>query len=316
MVRPDRLTSPGMGRPPSGEQFPIAFQEQRATVVEVGGGIREYSDGGRAVLDPYGEAAMCDGAHGTPLIPWPNRLADGRYSFDGTTYHVALTEPAKHNAIHGFLRWRPWRATERGADRVVMAATVFPLAGYPFLLDVSVEYRLGPEGLAVTTTATNGGDTPCPFACGQHPYLSPGTGLLDDAELELDAATRITTDAERQLPTGREPVEGTAFDFRTRRRIGALAIDYGYADLARDAGGRATVRLWGADGRCAELWVDGAYPIVEIYTGDTLAPHRRRRGLGAEPMSCPPNGLQTGEGVLRLEPGESAVARWGVRLRG
>lgn len=76
--------------------------------METGGGVRKYTDSGRDVLQPYGRDAMCDGAHGTPLIPWPNRLADGRYRFDETDYQVALTEPTKHNAIHGFLCWRPW----------------------------------------------------------------------------------------------------------------------------------------------------------------------------------------------------------------
>src|ERR1700683_808668 len=95
--------------PPSGEQFEIAHGQQRATIVEVGGGVREYAVGERPVLDPYPVQAMSDGAHGTPLIPWPNRLADGRYRFDGVDYQVALTEPGKHNAIHGFLRWRAWR---------------------------------------------------------------------------------------------------------------------------------------------------------------------------------------------------------------
>ena len=51
---------------------------------------------------------LCDGAHGAPLIPWPNRLADGRYSFDGADHQLALTEPERHNAIHGLMRWRPW----------------------------------------------------------------------------------------------------------------------------------------------------------------------------------------------------------------
>lgn len=307
-----------MSRPPSGVQHRIAFGDQRATVVEVGGGVREYWDGDRPVLDPYDESAMCDGAHGTPLIPWPNRLAGGRYSFDGADYQVALTEPTKQNAIHGFLRWRPWRAAEREGDRVVMAASIFPLAGYPFLLDVAVEYRLHAGGLTVTTTATNAGDQACPYACGAHPYLSPGlspgAGVLDDAELELGAATRITTDDQRQLPTGREPVAGTAFDFRQRRRIGTLGVDYAFTDLTRNAEGLTTVHLWGADGRCAQLWVDEAYPIIEIYTGDTLAPHRRRRGLGCEPMTCPPNGFQSGEGVIRLEPGQTTTATWGARL--
>ncbi|HEY3587408.1 MAG TPA: hypothetical protein VGK85_09645, partial [Myxococcaceae bacterium] len=110
------------------------------------------------------------------------------------------------------------------------------------------------------------------------------------------------------------------------RRIGSLPIDFAFCDLAPDEDGRAWVRLWGADGRCAELWVDargapqGAgsmkpYPYLELYTGDTLAPERRRRGLGTEPMSCPPNAFQSGEGVIRLEPGASVTTRWGARLQ-
>jgi len=300
--------------PPSGEQLEISWGDQRATIVEVGGGVREYAVAGRPVLDPYPVDAMCDGAHGTPLIPWPNRLEDGRYRFDGADYQVALTEPEKHNAIHGLLRWRPWRAAERDAHRVVMAARLFPLKGWPFPLDVRVAYELGDGGLTVRTVATNIGTEPCPYGCGQHPYLSPGTGLVDEATLELDAAVRILTDNPRQLPTGQEPVDGTAFDFRKGRRLGDQPIDFPFTDLARDGEGRAWVRLVGSDGRRAELWVDRHYPIVEIYTGDTLAPDRRRRGLGTEPMSCPPNALATGEGVIRLEPGETIETAWGVRL--
>ncbi len=299
---------------PSGEQFEISHGDQRATIVEVGGGIREYEVDGRAVLDPYPVEAICDGAHGAPLIPWPNRLADGRYSFDGADHQVALTEPTKGNAIHGFLRWRNWQAAEREQDRVVMATTIHPLEGYPFTLEVSVAYELGDEGLNVTTVATNAGDRACPFASGQHPYLSPGTGLIDECTLELDAATRILTDSERQLPIGTEETAGTDFDFRSARTLGDQRLDFAFTDLARDDAGRAWVRLRSPDSGSAELWVDQSYPIVELYTGDTLSEPRRRRGIGSEPMTCPPNGFQSGEGVLRLEPGQTAKSQWGARL--
>jgi aldose 1-epimerase len=299
---------------PSGEQFEITDGEQRATVVEVGGGLREYEVGGRPVVDPYPVEKMCDGGHGAPLIPWPNRLADGRYRFEGAGYQVALTEPAKGNAIHGFVRWRPWRALERDAHRVVMGTLLYPLSGYPFALDLRLAYELGPGGLEVATTAINVGDRACPFGSGHHPYLSPGAGPIDECLLEVPAATRITTDDERQLPSGREAVEGTAFDFREPRRIGALEIDFPFTDLTRDADGRATTRLSAPDGSRAELWIDEHYPIFEIYTGDTLSPPRRRRGLGVEPMTCPPNAFQTGERLIRLEPGETLTTRWGVRL--
>jgi len=299
---------------PSGEQFELSLGGQRAVIVEVGGGVREYSVDGRSVLDPYPVEQMADGAHGAALVPWPNRLADGRYEWDGADHQVALTEPEKHNAIHGFLRWRPWTARERDPSRVVMATRLLPLMGYPFTLEVSVAYELGDDGLTVSTTAVNLGEKPCPYGCGQHPYLSPGEGLVDDCTVELDAATRILTDAERQLPTGREPVQGTPFDFRSPRRLGEEQVDFAFTDLARDAAERAWTRLRAPDGSCAELWVDESYPFVELYTGDTLSPSRARRGLGTEPMTCAPNAFQSGEGLVRLEPCESFTATWGVRL--
>ena len=299
---------------PSGEQLEIRLGEQRATVVEVGGGIREYAVGDRDVLEPYAVDAMCDAAHGAPLIPWPNRLADGRYAFDGVERQLALTEPDKRNAIHGLLRWRSWRCAEREPSRVVMATRLHPMPGYPFLLDVTVEYALTTDGLVVTTTATNAGDAALPYGTGQHPYLSPGAGAIDAAELELAAERWLPTDEERQLPTGVEPVAGSPYDFSVRRRLGDQAVDYAFTGLARDADGRAWVRLTGPDGRTAGLWVDERYPYLELFTGDTLPPGRRRRGLGCEPMTCPPNAFASGQDVVRLEPGERHVARWGVGL--
>jgi aldose 1-epimerase len=299
---------------PSGEQFEIASGDQRATIVEVGGGIREYEVGRRRILDSYPLDAMCDGDHGKVLLPWPNRLADGRYRFDGVDYQVPLTEPEKANAIHGFLRWRSWRAAEHTPNRVVMVTTLHPMTGYPFSLDVSVAYELGGAGLTVATTATNIGRTPCPYGCGQHPYLSPGTGLIDACTLQLDARTRILTDAVRQLPTGREAVAGTPFDFSQGKPLGNQKVDFAFTDLVRDESGRAWVRLSALDGHRVELWVDEHYPILQIYTGDTLVPERRRRGLGSEPMTCPPNALQSGDGLVRLEPGRSLTTTWGVHL--
>ncbi len=301
---------------PSGEQFQIVHGEQRATIVEVGGGIREYQVGGRPVLDPYAPTAMCDGAHGAVLVPWPNRLDGGRYRFDGQEQQLPLTEPERGNAIHGLLRWRNWRAVEHTDDRVVVGIRLHPQQGWPFPLDVSVAYELDDSGLTVHTTATNIGAGPCPFGSGQHPYLSPGAGaVLDDCTLEVRVRTRILTDPDRQLPAGRQPVPGTEFDFSSPRAIGHAQLDDPFTDLDRDDEGRASVRLGCPDGGTVELWCDDSYPVLQLYTGDTLAVDRRRQGLAAEPMTCPPNALATGEGVISLGPGQTQVSRWGVRLR-
>ncbi len=75
------------------------------------------------------------------------------------------------------------------------------------------------------------------------------------------------------------------------------------------------MRLTAPDGTGTEMWVDQHYPIIEVYTGDTLSPPRRRVGLGTEPMTCPPNAFQTGNGLTRLEPGQSLTTTWGARLK-
>ena len=281
--------------------------------MEVGGGVRTFEADGQPVLDPYPAESICDGAHGTPLIPWPNRLADGRYSFEDQDFQVALTEPEQGNAIHGFLRWQAWQPVEREADRVTMSVRIHPCPGYPFEVEATVAYQLGDGGLTVTTTLLNASDQACPVGHGQHPYLSGGAGLIDDCELQHPGRTRILTD-ERQLPNGREGVGGTPFDFGEQRSIGELEVDFAFTDLVRDAEGRAWTRLTRPEGSTASLWVDRAYPFVELYTGHTLSPDRARRGLGTEPMTCAPDGFNNREGLVILAPGEETKATWGARI--
>jgi aldose 1-epimerase len=301
-----------MSAPPSGHQFEIGHGPQRAVVVEVGGGIRDYRVDGRPVLDGYPVDEMCGGARGTPLLPWPNRLADGKYSFDGVTHQLPLTEPSTGTAIHGLTRWTNWTAREHSGHRVALATVLRPQPGYPFTLELTVDYTLDDRGLTVATTAVNAGEDRCPYAAGQHPYLTVGTELIDPCLLELEADLWLPVD-ERGLPTGREPVAGSHLDFRTPRRIADTVIDNAFTDLARDADQRAWLALSGPDGRTVRVWVDEHYRYLEVYTGDTQPPDVRRHGLGVEPMTCPPNGFASGEGLLVLGPGESITTRWGIR---
>src|SRR5215472_11784991 len=85
-------------RPPSGEQFDLESGEWRLTVVEVGGGLRELRRGDWPVLDGYPVDRMCSGGRGQALLPWPNRIDGGRYTFEGQSYQLALTEPLRENA--------------------------------------------------------------------------------------------------------------------------------------------------------------------------------------------------------------------------
>ena len=298
--------------PPSGEQIEIRHTNQRAWVVEVGGSLRTYQVGDRDVLDGYGVHERCTGARGQSLIPWPNRLGDGRYRFAGEDHQLPLTEPDKHNAIHGLTRWANWTPADRATDRVTMRHRVHPQPGYPFTLDLEITYSLATDGLSVRTVATNIGTTPAPYGTGAHPYLTVDTPTIDSVLLRAPGRTWLPTN-DRGIPTGAEPVSATEYDFQVPRLIGAAKLDTGFTDLARDQDGLARVELLAPDMRTTTLWFDQNYRYVMLFTGDSLAiPDRRRRGLGVEPMTCAPNAFQTGHGLQALQPGQSYTTSWGI----
>ncbi len=247
---------------PSGEQFELRSGEQRLVVVEVGGGIREW-DG---VLLGYGIEQLCSAGRGQVLAPWPNRLAEGRYEWNGRELQLPLNEVSSGSAIHGLVRWAAWRAVEVEPARVVLTHTLHPQPGYPFSLRLQVEYRLSASGLSVRSSAENVGAEAAPFGIGHHPYVLGPAG-----ELSLDG----------------EPVGSRELD-ETRHRPGGWRIDTGRA----------------------AVWADDAWPWVQVFTGDH--PRVERAGLAVEPMTCPPQAFRTGEGVIRLEPGESWSGEWGI----
>ena len=300
---------------PSGEQYELRHGDQRAVVTEVGGTLRRYQVAGRDFLDGFAADEMPTGGRGQVLLPWPNRIAGGTYTFAGRINQLALGEPRHGNASHGLTRWQPWRLVEQAADRVTLALTVFPQSGYPFALALELAYHLSDAGLSVRTTARNVGATALPYGAGHHPYFTVGTPTIDDALLRLPATTRLLTD-DRLIPIGREAVAGTPFDFRAPRRIGDLSLDTCFADLLPDTDGLTRIVLARADGAPRlTLTLDAAYRFAQVYSGDNLPdPAARRRGLAIEPMTCPANAFNSGEGLLILQPGESHSAVWGARV--
>lgn len=299
---------------PSGAQYEIRHGEHQATIVSVSGGLRVYSVGGRDVIDGYADDAICDGARGQTLVPWPNRVKDGTWSFDGTEQQLSLTEPSQHNAIHGLVRWSRWSLGQRDEGMVELECATVAQPGYPWTLHVANRWELGDLGLSVTTTIVNRSETPAPVAAGFHPYLTVGTPTIDDAVLHLPADSWLPT-GKQQIPTGKEAVQGSDYDFREPRRLGDIEIDYTFTGLHRDSDGRCRLRMSDPDNsRSVTLWVDEAYPYLEVFTGDALPdPGRRRQGLGVEPMSAPPNALATGESIVVLQPDEAWRGSWGIQ---
>ncbi len=306
--------------PASGEQHLIASGEQEAVVAEVGATLRSYACAGRDVCWGFAADEISGGGRGQVLAPWPNRLRDGTYSFDGLSGHAALDEPGRANAIHGLVRWVPWRLLEQPDPATVrLGYVLYPQPAYPYQVRLEVTYHLGEGGLVVRIAATGEGERRAPFGVGFHPYLSVGPAALDDARISLPARRRLVLD-ERGLPTGSEEVAGTPFEavagpggVEARPPLGEMQLDDCFCDLAADADGCWRARVGAdVDGSVTEVWGEGAFRYLMCFTGDSLPSGDRRRGVAIEPMTCPPDAFRSGEDLVVLGPAERFEASWGI----
>jgi aldose 1-epimerase len=298
----------------TGAQYQISAGDYRANITELGAGLRELWHREVPVIAGYQPDELPPGAAGQLLAPWPNRVDGGRYTFAGATYQLDLSEPGNGNAIHGLTRWAGWQATAVAEAVVELRYVLHGQPGYPFCLELSAQYRLEPEtGLQVTITASNAGSRPAPYGTGCHPYLTAGSPLVDECELELPGAAWLPADA-RGIPSGElQDIAATPYDFRHARSIGGIRLDHTLTGLTRDAAGLAWARLAGNDAQVA-LWAGQGYEWLQVFTGDTLDSEHRRRAIAIEPMTCPPNALASGRDLLILEPGDSVTRSWGIQV--
>jgi len=298
---------------PTGSQYELRHGAQRAVVTEVGATLRHYSVDGCDIVEDFPAGHMSPAGHGQVLAPWPNRLQAGSYRWEGAALQLPLSEPERGNAIHGLVRWQAWTASARTDDGVTLSHCIHPRDGYPFLVDVRLRYALDEAGLSVSVAAANRGDRPAPFGLGFHPYLRLDDNGVDGWRLSVPADTILVTDASG-IPTGRQAAKGTPFDFRSPRPIGSVPLDTAYTDLAGgpDNLHRVEITTASSGGPSITVWMDDSFSHVMVFSGDTLGPDRRRRALAVEPMTCPPNALASGESVIRLAPGATWSASWGI----
>jgi aldose 1-epimerase len=299
---------------PTGEQFTIRHGDREAVITEVGATLRAFTIAGQPFVDGFAAEEFVTGSRGVVMLPWPNRIEHGHYTFADQAQQLPIAEPAKGNAIHGLVRWANWTVIERAEARILMGYLLHAQSGYPFLLALEVEYALADAGLRVRTTARNVGPSPAPFGGGHHPYFTVGTEFVDAARLHVPAETYYLTN-ERSIPTGRASVVGTELDFRAEHPIGPLHIDTGYTDLAADAEGWRRIALIHPSGTPRlTVAMHPVYRYAQVFSGDTLPPDLRRRGLAIEPMSCAANAFNSGDGLRVLQPGETWSGVWEVRV--
>ncbi|MFG2000030.1 aldose 1-epimerase family protein [Spirillospora sp. NPDC048911] len=301
-----------MSEPITGAQYEITAGPYHAVVTEAGASLRALTHHGHALVLTHGADEPAPGAFGQLLIPWPNRVDRGRYSYDGEDHQLDVSEPGLDCAIHGLVRWSPWRLAERSPDRVRLTHRLLGAPGYPFRLDLEADYSLDPEhGLTVRITATNTGSRTAPYGHGAHPYITVGEPI---------GACTVTIPADHYLPVNDrmipdgppQPVSGTPHDLRDGRVLGDHKIDNAFTGLARDPGGLAWVHLAGSK-RTTSFWLDATHPWLEIFTADTIPAEYRRQGMGVEPMTCPPNAFATGTDLIDLKPAATHTGTFGIR---
>lgn len=298
---------------PTGRQFVLASADGRVTaqVAQVGASLRALEVDGVALVPPYPAGTATPSASGITLVPWPNRIRDGRWTQDGVTRQLPVTEPRTGSASHGLLRFMPYQPVDDGDAAVTLAATVYPQTGYPFQLDTTVTYALTDTGVAATHRITNVGADEAPVALGIHPYLCLGAVPVADLVLTVPGATWFELD-DRLLPVAERPVD-VAVDLRSGVRLGDVDLNLAYGSLARDADGVVRSTLRAPDGRTVTQWLGAGFDYVQVFTMSTYP--GQELAVAVEPMTAPADAFNSGQGLRRLAPGEMWELRWGLEYQ-
>lgn len=300
----------------NGRLYEIRSGRHRVVVAGVAATLLSWRVDGTEMLLTHQPHDVGEGYQGKTILPWPNRIDHGRYTFDGRQLQVPINEPSRDCALHGLMNFVEWLPVHHTSDEVTLEHHLHPHYGYPFAMAFRITYRVDEHGVRCTLTARNAGDTDAPLGTANHTYIAAGSGTIDSMTLQVPASTYYVTN-DRLIPTGTAPVAGTEYDFRSPRRVGSTVMDTAFTDLARDRHGRAIVRFGRADGTEVLLWVDETYDYLQIYTDDAPSADRAqppRSGITVEPNSCPPNAFVTGEGVIVLPAGHRHRASWGYQI--
>jgi aldose 1-epimerase len=304
--------------PALGEQHELTLEAAgrsvRAVITEVAAAIRHLSVDGVEITAGYGDEAPPPFGCGIVLVPWPNRVRDGRWTHDARTLQLDITEPARGNALHGLLRNTSYQVVDRTGCSMTLRAQVFPQNGYPFRLDTKVRYTLVSDGMHVTHTVRNVGSACAPVAVGAHPFLAIGDVPTDTLTLTVSADHHIDVD-DRLNPIGVSSVQGTDWDLRDGRTVATLNLDDAWSGLTMDGGG-STHWLSAPDGRTVSLWADEQFGYVQVF----ITREFPRRGelitaVAIEPMTAPADAFNSGEGLRWIEPGDCWSMSWAIRYR-
>jgi aldose 1-epimerase len=288
----------------------LRYGEQSARVDLDGGRLVSYEVEGREVVAAEPSSPLRS-YRSSLLAPWPNRVAGGRWTWEGEELALPVNEDPPGTALHGLVAFARFGEVSRDERSVRVGLDLPPSPGYPFPLRVESSYALEDGGVRCTLEAVATGERRTPVGLGIHPYLVT-RGPVDDVLLTVPA-DRVVLGDERWEERERPPVDGTPDDLRQGRRIGDREIDACWTDLRRGRDGRVTCRVELPDGDAVEVWGGETTRYVVVFTSQTLPGDLRRRSIAVEPNTAPANALRSGTDLDVLEPGDRLVLEWGLR---
>lgn len=303
----------------TGQQFILTHRhtagEMRAVIAQVGAALREFRIGNTEIIRGFPEDWPAPSSSGVVMAPWSNRLAGGRWVYEGRVLQNDITLIDQQNSNHGLLVNFPYQAVARSSDFVELEGIIYPRKGYPFLVQTRVRYQLSEDGLTITHSAMNLSAKAAPFGTGSHPYFQLSGANTADLVLTVPAKT-VTTVDQRQIPTGQMPMEQSDFDLRPGRKVGELTLDHNFTDLNRDSAGLAWSSLDAPDGRGIRVWQDSNFKHVMIFTHKHYpTPDGEVLAVAIEPTTAPPNAFNSGEDLIWLEPNRLWQASWGISVK-
>lgn len=203
----------------------------------LGAALADWTHDGTPVLRPLAEGALAQrnarllGCF--PLVPYSNRIAWGRFEWEGRRYQLDHNFGDHPHTIHGVGWQQPWLVAEESAAAIRLVLDYDPdtagLYTWPYRLHAEILYTLDETGLAVTLSARNDASVPVPVGLGLHPYL-PRT---DDVRIGLAARCVWTTDADA-LPDACRPLP-PAWNFDPPHGIEGDPLDNCYAGWRHEA---------------------------------------------------------------------------------
>jgi len=300
----------------------LKFKNQILKINPLGGGIAQYyileNGERRDIIYGYGNEENKAGSMGDILFPFPGRVKDSIYEFDGKKYLLSGTKIKDGHAKDGFAKINPWKIPPQKENEAKllfeMTEEEYEPKGFPFSLQLTLHYSLSKDGFTCRAEVLNFGSKPAPFGLGFHPYFSLGANSVNDLEIKIPAKKLVEFD-NNLFPTGKTiDLEYSSLNFGNSKKIKENIIDNCFCGLDTE-NGIAKTCLTFQDYK-VKIWQDRNFPYLQIYSGDTIPEQYRRHGLAVEPQTCTGFALNKPEmGLIILSPDEKFIGSWGVEIK-